>query len=94
MIQIVRDPGGEQLSQGDGAEFRVLAAAIEIRLGELQRGQRSDALGARRRELVEQAGKPAAARMLELREAIELVEGPGVAMFQDDPRGIQSVCSP
>ena len=51
-----------------------------------QGGQLAQVARAQRRELVEQAVERAALRQLELREAIELVEGARLAVLEDDPR--------
>ena len=60
------------------------AVTVEVGVGQPQRRQLAEVFLAQRRELVEQAGQRSALRHRDLREAIELVEGPRLAALQDD----------
>src|SRR5262245_1153786 len=72
VIEVVRDPGGEQLTQRHDAELGMTAAAIEVRVGQSHRRDLPEVFLAERRKLVQQARERPALRRRELCEAIEL----------------------
>jgi hypothetical protein len=80
VIEIVRDPGGEELAQRHDAEFGVRPATIEVCVRQPERGQLAQGVLPCARELVEQAVQRASLRPAELREAIEPVERPCLAV--------------
>ena len=80
MIEVVRHPGGEQLSKRDDAERRMPPGSIEIAVAQLQRGQRAQVLAPQRRELLEPRLQRLRLRRFELRLAIERVERPALAV--------------
>src|SRR5688572_25932199 len=66
---------------------------VEVRVRQVQRFQSAKILLAERGELVEEAGQRSSLRPRELREAIELVERPPLAVLQDDPGALHPVGS-
>lgn len=86
MVEIVSGPCREQLPQRDDAELRVRSAAIEIALGQLERGQIAEVLLSERSELVEKARERASPGQIELRKAIEFVERTGLTVLENDLR--------
>ena len=95
VVQVVRHPRRQQLPQRHDAELGVAAAPIQIGPGHAERRQLPQVVLAQRRELVEQAGERASFRERGLREAIERVERPRLALLRMiRARGTQSVCSP
>jgi hypothetical protein len=85
-IEIVGDPGGEELAQGDRPELGVLPASIEVGRLERERFQRSDVGGAEARELVEELVQRLPARGLLLSESVEGLERALIAGFEDHAR--------
>ena len=84
MIEVVCHPCRQELSHGDETELRVTPAAVEVRVGEPKRFQRAEVFPPERSELVEELRQRSALRHRELRKAIELLEGSGLAVFTDD----------
>jgi len=85
VIEIVRHPCRQELAQRHDAELRVTTRTVEVRIGQAQRRQLAEIGLAQRREFLEQTGQRSSFRHRELREAIERVEGPPLAVLQDDP---------
>ena len=75
MIEIVRNPGGEELPQRDDAQRRVASATIQICVGDAERVELTQALLAQSAKLVEQMWKRKPLRVFELRQPIERLEG-------------------
>ncbi len=82
MVEIVNDPGGEQVAQCDKTKIRVGAGKVELVFGEAEGYEGLEALGAQGGELIEQ-GVYGLARdeALEV-EAVKGSEG-GMPAFED-----------
>ena len=96
VIEVVRHPARQQLSQCHRAQCRVAAAATEIRVGKVQGREIAEALLPERCELVEQALDVAPRRLRKLREPIERLERARASPCSRTmrARGTQSVRSP
>jgi hypothetical protein len=90
VAEIMGDPRGEELSQGHGAECRVLAFECHLRVSELEVSKSHEVLLAQRLKLVEQLAETLSLALAELREAIVRLE----AAVRVRARVIQSVRSP
>ena len=86
MIEVVRDPGREELAQRNRSELRMASRPVEIGVCHAQCCQLTHIVAAQCRELVEQAVERASSRYFELGKAIELVERPALAVVEDDAR--------
>ena len=60
MIEVMRDPCGQQLTECHNAELRVSPATLEVRVRQSQRREFAEAFPGERRKLVEQAGQRSA----------------------------------
>src|SRR5262249_20306523 len=82
MIQIMRRPGRQMLTEGDASEIGVAACSLEIRVGQLQRPEAFEACAPEISEGVEELGESFAVRGFELRGPVEHWKWDGVAMSQ------------
>ncbi len=82
VVQVVDHPGGKKLPQGDRAELRVSAFAIEVRSLELERLEVLHIVPPEPREGIEELGQSLAPRLAKLGEAIEGRERARLAMRQ------------
>ncbi len=76
MIEVVCNPCGEQLPERDPAKLRMPADPIQIGVGQSHVRDRSQVVGPRGPEFIEEAAEGSTRRRLELRVAIELLERP------------------
>ena len=90
MIEVVCDPGRQELTQRHDAESGVPPAAIEVGFRQVERRQSAKRFRSKRGKLVQQAGERSSLGCSELSEAIERVEGTGFALFQNNPRAPES----
>src|SRR5262249_59600728 len=84
VIEVVRHPGGEELTERHDAERGVSPSAIEVGVRQAQGFQVAQVVPAQRRELVQQARERSPLRRGELREPIELVEYVRLTVLQND----------
>jgi putative YphP/YqiW family bacilliredoxin len=84
VIEVVRNPGREQLAKRHRTQLRMPPAAIEIGTGEVERLKRVEIRLTQRGELVEEIGQRWSGGRRKLREPVERVEGARVAILQDD----------
>ena len=83
VIEVVSDPGGQQLPQRHGSERRVQTGPIERRLIDRQGRQLPDVGLAQVGELFEQRGDRSSCRLTELGEPVERFERDRVALLED-----------
>lgn len=74
MIEVVRGPGGEQVRQSDGAESRMMPAALEIRGLKIQSAQFAELFRADAGKFIEQLPERLALRRLLMAAALEWFE--------------------
>jgi hypothetical protein len=79
VIEVVCHPRRQELTHGYETELRMAPATVEVRVGEPERRQRAEVFPPERGELVEELRQRSALRHRELRKAIELLEGSGLA---------------
>jgi len=84
VTEIMRDPGREQLSEGDRAELGMASASAEVSRGQPERSQPSEVGLPKRLERVEQHVERFSTRGLELRKAVERGERARLASGEDD----------
>ena len=84
MIEIVRHPGGQEVPERHRPQRRVQALAVEVGVREPERPQVPHVVCPKRRELFEQLRQRLPSGLLELREAVERVEGARVGVLEDD----------
>src|SRR2546422_7285609 len=86
MVEIVRDPGCQELAQCHNAELRMTPAAIEIRRAHVERSQLPEIRLSERREVVEKIGQRPSGRRPKLGEPIESLERARLTVLQNDFR--------
>lgn len=77
-------PGGEELGQGDGAEGGMGSAEGELPRGEVECAKVAEVGRAELGEFVEELGERLACAVALLGEAVERLEGTGLAVGEDD----------
>ena len=77
-------PGGEELAEGDGAEFGVEAVEVELIVGEVPAGERVEALAAGGVEFVEELREAFPLDQSEMPEAVERRKIAVFALLDDD----------
>jgi hypothetical protein len=83
VAEVVDDPGGEQVAQGDGAEIGMGAGEVELGVCEVEGGEGLEALGAEGGEVVEEGCDGLAGEVVLEGEAVERGEG-GVGLACED----------
>jgi hypothetical protein len=83
MGQIVRGPGGEQLTQGNDAERGMASALFQIGGLQVERAQLFEICGAEAREVVQSFGDRYVLTLAREAFSIEGLEGAGFTEFED-----------
>ena len=83
MGHVVSRPGREQLRQGDRAERGVQSAALEIARLQVHGANRGEVFSAQPGEIVEQLRQRFSLALANLGEAVERLEGLGIAVQQN-----------
>lgn len=81
--EVMHGPGSEQLRQGDGAEGGMGSAEDELLRGERERTEVAEVGRAELGEFVEKLGERLPCTVALLREAVQRLEGAGLAVGED-----------
>lgn len=86
VVQIVYDPGSQQLPKCDPPQLRVSTGPGQVLAAELPTSQDLQILASQRGEFFDQINQGATGTVFKLRYPVERVKGTRLTLLEDDPR--------